>query len=153
MNFIGDRSGLDELLQTMMKSVEAHTADNKTLILNIVINYGGRWDIIQATKKLMKQIQAGELEPEQVDEAVFSDALETAMLPDPDLFIRTSGEQRISNFFLWQLSYSELYFTEKLWPDFTGDAFKQALDWFASRERRHGKTSKQLLELAEEKHA
>jgi undecaprenyl diphosphate synthase len=144
LTFIGDRTGLDDVLQTMMQAAEDHTRANQKLTLNIVVNYSGRWDIVDATRRLMHRVQAGEIAPDDVNEAIFSETLVTHALPDPDLFIRTSGERRISNFFLWQLAYSELYFTDILWPDFTSHDFKQALDWFASRERRYGKTSHQL---------
>ena len=148
--FIGNRSELSALLQAAMQSVEQQTEHNKILILNIVINYGGRWDITEAARVLAERVQAGALLPGDINEDVFSEALATRQLPEPDLFIRTSGESRISNFFLWQLAYSELYFTEVHWPDFTRDEFEHALTWFASRERRYGKTSKQLMEKIEE---
>jgi undecaprenyl diphosphate synthase len=143
--FIGNRSELSDILQTAMQSVEQQTENNQVLILNIVINYGGRWDITEAARVLAERVQSGKLLLDDIDEDVFSNALATRDLPEPDLFIRTSGECRISNFFLWQLAYSELYFTDVLWPDFTADEFEHALTWFASRERRYGKTSKQLI--------
>jgi len=143
--FIGNRSELSDVLQTAMQAVEQQTENNQVLILNIVINYGGRWDITQAARALAERVQSGELLLDDINEDVFSDALATRQLPEPDLFIRTSGECRISNFFLWQLAYSELYFTDIHWPDFTADEFEHALTWFASRERRYGKTSKQLI--------
>jgi len=150
--FIGNRSELSDILQTAMHSVEQHTEHNRTLTLNVVINYGGRWDITQASRVLAKRVQSGELQPEDIDEDVFSDTLATRQLPEPDLFIRTSGERRISNFFLWQLAYCELYFTDINWPDFTADEFRHALNWFATRERRYGKISKQLIEENEGYH-
>ena len=147
--FIGNRSELSDMLQTAMQSVEQHTENNQVLILNIVINYGGRWDITQAARVLAERVQSGEILLDDINEDVFSDALATRQLPEPDLFIRTSGECRISNFFLWQLAFSELYFTDIHWPDFTMDEFEHALTWFASRERRYGKTSKQLIDETE----
>ena len=144
--FMGNRTDLNDVLQTAMKSVEKHTKNNHVLTLNIVINYGGRWDITQAARVLAERVQSGSLLPDDINETVFSGALVTHDLPDPDLFIRTSGERRISNFFLWELAYTELYFTEVCWPDFTADEFERALACFASRERRYGKTSKQLIE-------
>ncbi|MDF1684175.1 MAG: polyprenyl diphosphate synthase [Legionellaceae bacterium] len=150
--FIGNRAELSDILQTAMQSVEQHTENNQVLILNIVINYGGRWDITQATRVIAERVQSGELLVEDINEDVFSDTLATRQLPEPDLFIRTSGECRISNFFLWQLAYCELYFTKIHWPDFTVDEFEQALTWFATRERRYGKTSKQIIEENEENH-
>lgn len=145
LTFTGNRSELSDILQTAMQSVEKHTANNHVLTLNIVINYGGRWDIIEAARVLAERVQSGELSLGDLSEDVFSDALVTRDLPDPDLFIRTSGERRISNFFLWQLAYSELYFTDIHWPDFTAHEFEHALTWFASRERRYGKISRQLI--------
>ena len=139
LRFMGNRSELNDILQTAMQSVEQHTETNQVLTLNIVINYGGRWDITQAARVLAERVQSGELSLDDINEDVFSGVLATHDLPDPDLFIRTSGECRISNFFLWQLAYSELYFTDILWPDFTKDEFEHALTWFASRERRYGK--------------
>ena len=150
--FIGNRVELSDILQTAMQSVEEHTANNQVLTLNIVINYGGRWDITQATRMIAQRVQSGELLLEDINEDVFSDTLATRQLPEPDLFIRTSGECRISNFFLWQLAYCELYFTDIHWPDFTANEFEQALTWFATRERRYGKTSKQIIEENEENH-
>ncbi len=150
--FMGNRSELSDVLQTAMQSVEQHTENNQVLMLNIVINYGGRWDIIQATRVLAERVLSGDLLLEDIREDVFSDTLATRQLPEPDLFIRTSGECRISNFFLWQLAYSELYFTDIYWPDFTAKEFDHALTWFASRERRYGKTSKQLIEENEGNH-
>lgn len=150
--FIGNRAELSDILQTAMQSVEQHTENNQVLILNIVINYGGRWDITQAARVIAKRVQSGELLLEDITEDVFSDTLATRQLPEPDLFIRTSGECRISNFFLWQLAYCELYFTAIHWPDFTADEFEHALTWFATRERRYGKTSKQMIEENEENH-
>lgn len=149
--FIGNRSELSELLQTAMQSVEQHTQNNQVLVLNIVINYGGRWDIVEAARALAERVQSGALSLEDMSEHVFTEALATRQLPEPDLFIRTSGESRISNFFLWQLAYTELYFTDIHWPDFTKEAFEDALIWFASRERRYGKISKQLMNETEEK--
>jgi len=150
--FIGSRTELNDLLQTAMQSVESLTEKNHALTLNIVINYGGRWDITEAARVLAARVQSGELLLDDINEDVFSDALATKTLADPDLFIRTSGERRISNFFLWQLAYSELYFTDLHWPDFTADEFENALTWFASRERRYGKTSKQLIEESKDNH-
>ena len=146
LKFIGARDALDDMLQTLMRSAEALTANNQTLQLNIVMNYSGRWDIIEATRTLAQRVQAGDLQLSELDEAVFSNTLATSGLPEPDLLIRTSGEQRISNFFLWQLAYSELYFTPVAWPEFTPSEFEKALAWFVSRERRYGKTSEQMVE-------
>lgn len=142
--FTGDRTELSSTLQEQMKIAETMTMDNARLLLNVVINYGGKWDIVQATKHIAKQVQEGLLNPDDIDETLFAKHLSIAHLTDPDLFIRTSGEQRISNFFLWQLAYTELYFSEVYWPDFTVVEFEKALVCFNARERRYGKTSQQL---------
>ncbi|OGV38587.1 MAG: di-trans,poly-cis-decaprenylcistransferase [Legionellales bacterium RIFCSPHIGHO2_12_FULL_42_9] len=144
--FIGDRTRLSSLLQMSMQSLEQLTSSNDDLTLNVMMNYGGRWDIVQAARALVREAKDGVLLPEQVDEALFARKLATHDLPDPDLLIRTSGEYRISNFFLWQFAYSEFYFTAVNWPDFTVDEFEKALTSFASRMRRYGKTSAQLTE-------
>ena len=146
LRFIGERAVLDDALQTRMQSSESLTKDNQTLHVNVAMNYSGRWDIIQATRQLLHRVEAGEISSDDINEAVFSEALSTSGLSEPDLFIRTSGERRISNFFLWQSAYSELYFTDVPWPEFTPEEFEKSLTWFASRERRYGKTSKQMIE-------
>ncbi|MDX2345898.1 MAG: polyprenyl diphosphate synthase [Legionella sp.] len=146
LRVIGERQGLDDALKTLIQSVESLTENNQTLHLNIMMNYSGRWDIMQATRQLAHQVQSGEVQPDDIDEALFSGMLSTAAFPEPDMLIRTSGELRISNFFLWQLAYAELYFTPVAWPEFTKAEFDKALDWFASRERRYGKTSQQIVE-------
>ncbi len=141
VRFIGERTALSEELQAGMCSIEALTANNVSLILNIMMNYGGRWDIVQAAKRLASEVQAGLLQPEAIDEWLFAKKLTTQALPDPDLLIRTSGELRISNFFLWQLAYSELYFSTFYWPDFNATELKQALDSYCARSRRYGTVS------------
>lgn len=142
--FTGGRVELSDTLQSAIKTAEAYTADNKRLTLNVVFNYGGKWDILQGVKKIAQDVLDGTMTVQDIDETVFSSYLNTRHLPDPDLFIRTSGEQRISDFFLWQLSYTELYFSDLCWPDFTVQEFSHALSFFSERERRFGKTSKQL---------
>lgn len=144
--FTGDREQLSQALRDEMHLAETMTMDNQLLLLNVVINYGGKWDIVQAARKLAHQVANGVLSPDDINESLFAKQLSIAHLPDPDLFIRTSGEQRISNFFLWQLAYTELYFSEVYWPDFTASEFEKALASFGNRERRFGKTSKQLRE-------
>lgn len=148
LRFTGDRKQLSIELREQMQLAEELTANNTRLLLNVVINYGGKWDIVQATQKLAEKVLAGELLPTDINEQLFAAMLNTHGLPDPDLFIRTSGEQRISNFLLWQLAYAELYFSEVNWPDFTQEEFEKALIWFAHRERRYGKTSKQIMEAS-----
>lgn len=144
--FTGDRVGLSEALQQAIITAESYTVNNAGLILNVVFNYSGKWDILQTVKKIAANVVNGEIEIQDIDAALFSSYLSTNGLPDPDLFIRTSGEQRISDFFLWQLSYTELYFSELCWPDFTVEEFAYAINCFSERERRYGKTSKQLEE-------
>ena len=141
---IGDRQGLPEKIQQKIEEVETLTQHNTRLQLNVALNYGGRWDIAQAARALAQQVAAGQLQPDDVDEQHFNQYLVTAGMPDVSLFIRTSGEIRISNFLLWQLSYAELYFTDVLWPDFDESSLQAALEWFAKRQRRFGKTGEQV---------
>lgn len=138
IRFLGNREPFPTDLRERMRETEALTADNGGLQLNIAAGFGGRWDIVNATRHLAAEVQAGRLHPDQIDEERFSGALSLAGIGDPDLFIRTGGERRISNFFLWDLAYTELYFSERLWPDFGADAFKEAVADFAERERRYG---------------
>ena len=146
LRFTGNRNQLSQALCEEMRSAEAITEKNDQLILNIVLNYGGKWDIVQAAKTLALQVANGKLLLDDIDEIMFEKSLNTHGLPDPDLFIRTSGEQRISNFFLWQLAYTELYFTDIHWPDFSVSEFEKALACFNNRRRRYGLTEKQLNE-------
>lgn len=141
MRFSGNRCELSPSLQAQMLAAEHATQDNQRLTLNIAVNYGGKWDIAQAAKTIAKAVAAGQLNPDLIDEALFERYLDTYGLPEPDLFIRTSGEHRISNFFLWQLAYTELYFSPVYWPDFDAQHFEQALASFASRKRRFGQIS------------
>ncbi len=137
MEFPGERQGLSELVRSSLEQARAQTACNDRLVLNICFNYGGRWDIVQAAQQLA-------LRGEAITEASLSAALSMAQVPDPDLVIRTGGEQRISNFMLWQSAYSEFYFSDKLWPDFDAAEFDRALACYAGRERRFGLISEQL---------
>jgi undecaprenyl diphosphate synthase len=137
---IGDLSGFSERIQTLIRDAETRTRDNTRLTLTVAANYGGRWDLVQAVKKLMLSGVA----PDAVNETNLTGQLSLADLPEPDLFIRTGGEQRISNFLLWQLAYTELYFTETLWPDFDSDALDAAIASYRKRERRFGRTSEQV---------
>ena len=146
LRFIGDRSLLSSELQAQMQQAEELTQMNQKLLLNVAVNYSGKWDILQASKKVAKAYQEQNLSLDDIDEACFSSYLSTKNWKDPDLFIRTSGEHRISNFFLWQLAYTEFYFTSTQWPDFTEKVFTKALDSYATRERRYGQTSEQLRE-------
>lgn len=144
--FTGSRAELSHALSEQMQKAETLTVNNSKLTLNVVINYGGKWDIVQAVKTLTHRVVNGEIPLEDINEKMFTQQLNTCDLPDPDLFIRTGGEQRLSNFFLWQLAYTELYFSDSYWPDFTVQEFKKALGCFSSRERRFGQTSQQIFE-------
>jgi undecaprenyl diphosphate synthase len=146
LTIIGDRKALSKKLQQRIDKVEKITAENSGLVLQIAANYGGRWDITQAAKKLAEQVARGELAPESITEESLSSQLSFSGLPDPDLFIRTGGEQRISNFMLWQSAYTEFYFSDALWPDFREAAFDQALEAYAKRQRRFGLTGEQAIE-------
>src|SRR5436309_4396318 len=135
---IGRRSGLpDEVLEELDENIRV-SRDNSGMILCLAINYGGRTELVDAVRSIAEQARQGTLEPEQIDEAVISNALYTSGMPDPDLLIRTAGEMRVSNFLLWQISYAELWVTEKCWPEFDKDTLHQALRNYASRERRFG---------------
>lgn len=144
--FIGDRSAFTPLIRDKMSRAETLTADNRGITANVAASYGGRWDIVRAARQLAAEAVAGQLAPEQIDEALFASRLSLAGQPEPDLFIRTGGDMRVSNFLLWQLAYTEMWFTETLWPDLDETTLQQALDDFASRERRFGLTSAQVLE-------
>ena len=141
LNIIGDISRFSEKLQAAITSAIEKTANNERLVLTIAVNYGGRWDITQAISRLLadKSIDSSNLTEESI-----RPYLSLGHLPDPDLFIRTGGERRISNFMLWHLAYTELYFTDILWPDFTESYFDEAIDFYRHRERRFGQTSEQV---------
>ncbi|MBP5476901.1 MAG: isoprenyl transferase [Paludibacteraceae bacterium] len=141
---IGDLNRLPQKAQDKFRRCMEQTAGNTGLRLVIALSYSARWEIIRAARKLAEEVQSGTLRVEDIDETTVSEHLTTSGIPDPDLLIRTSGEQRISNFLLWQAAYSELYFTPCLWPDFTVDEFYKALIDYQGRERRFGKTSEQL---------
>jgi len=144
LRIIGDRTAFSDRLQRRMADAEAATAGNDRLVLQVAANYGGRWDIAQAARQLARAARDGELNPEAIDEARVAAALSFADLPDPDLFIRTGGEQRLSNFLLWQSAYTELYFTDCLWPDFDAAAYAEAMRVYGSRQRRFGQTAEQV---------
>lgn len=147
LRIVGDVSAFDKKIQEQIKKSEALTKDNKTLILNIAANYGGQWDITQSVKHLASLVEVGELKAEEITSELIEQNLCMNDLPVPDLFIRTGGEERISNFLIWQLAYSELYFTDTLWPDFDRQAFEAALDSFAGRQRRFGHTGEQVEDM------
>ena len=138
LNVLGDFEGLPASVQGSLRRVMESTRGNRRMLLNLALNYGGRAEILQAVRQVAAQVKAGKLRPAALDEEAFSRFLYTGGMPDPDLLIRTSGEQRISNFLLWQISYAELYITPKLWPDFGKEDFAQALAEFQRRERRFG---------------
>lgn len=144
LKIIGDRSRFAPELCKAMTDAEAVTAGCEGMQLLIAANYGGQWDMVQATQSLARDVVAGVIEPEAITAAAIDSRLCTAGFPPPDLCIRTGGERRISNFLLWQLAYSELYFSDLYWPDFKHDAMRDALADFACRQRRFGKTSDQL---------
>lgn len=135
--FVGERAGLSDKVSASLAQAEAATAHNQRLVLNVCFNYGGRWDIAQAADKLAARGEA-------ITEASLNGAMAMSHVPDPDLLVRTGGEQRISNFLLWQAAYSELHFSDALWPDFDEAALDVAIAAFQKRERRFGKTSEQL---------
>lgn len=144
LRFIGEHEAFSDELRGRMRAAERLTDNNRAMTLNVAVSYGGRWDIIQAAQALARAAAAGELDPADIDEARFAGELGLAGLPEPDLFIRTGGEHRLSNFLLWHLAYTELWFTPCLWPDVDRSVLDQALAAFASRERRYGRLSEQL---------
>ena len=144
LRFIGDRHQLGPALVAATDNAEQKTAGNKGLDLIVAVAYGGRWDLVQAARVLAERARDGYIDPAAIDEATFASALATSDLPPVDLLIRTGGEQRISNFLLWDLAYSELYFSECLWPEFDRVEFERALEFFASRQRRFGRTGQQM---------
>lgn len=145
LKIIGDKSAFSEKLQAKILAAEQQTVNNTGLTLVIAANYGGRWDIAQAVRCISAEIQAGTLAVSEISEKLINDHLVTADLPEPDLFIRTGGEERISNFLLWQLAYTEFYFTESLWPDFDQESLAEAIKSFKNRQRRFGKTGEQMV--------
>jgi undecaprenyl diphosphate synthase len=144
LRFIGDKTAFKPNIQKKMSQAEVLTVENKRMVANIAINYGGRWDIAQAASRMAKAATEGHLSPDDIDEVEFAHYLALADSPDPDLFIRTGGEMRISNFLLWQSAYTEFHFTSVLWPDFDKESLDQAITAFQSRERRFGRTSDQV---------
>lgn len=141
---IGDLAKLPKKCQAQLDKTKGKTAENDSLTLVLALSYSGRWDIIEAIKRIGIDVKEGKLAPEEINDGLLDQALSTSCFPNPDLLIRTSGEQRISNFLLWEIAYSELYFTPVLWPDFTKDDFYKAIVDYQARERRFGKTSEQI---------
>lgn len=144
LRIIGNIADFSDKIQHAIYQAETLTQNNTGMTLVLAANYGGLWDLTQAVQAIASKIKSGDINDTDITQETIRAHLTTADLPDPDLFIRTSGEQRISNFYLWQLSYSELYFTDVTWPDFNALEFNKALDYFANRERRYGHTSEQL---------
>jgi undecaprenyl diphosphate synthase len=138
LKLLGDMSRFSEKIQALALAAQAATAANDKLVFNVAINYGGRWDVAQACRKLAKKVADGQMLASDITEDAISNELSTSGMPDPDLFIRTSGEYRISNFLLWQAAYSEFYFTDVLWPDFNEQEFTDALVKYTNRNRRYG---------------
>ncbi len=145
LRIIGDLTRFPERLQKAIAAAEETTRDNKALNLTIAINYGGKWDMLQACQSVAELVEQGEIQASSITPALIVSQLCTNELPEPDLFIRTGGEIRISNFLLWQLAYTELYFTDTYWPDFDESCLNAALAEFASRQRRFGKTGAQIV--------
>ncbi|MBT8123228.1 MAG: isoprenyl transferase [Gammaproteobacteria bacterium] len=146
LKFLGETSAFSKKLFKQIQKSEEITSKNEKLFLNIAVNYGGKWDILEAIKKLINAVQNGELSLVDINDEALESKLATQDMPAPDLFIRTGGEQRISNFLLWQLAYTELYFSEVLWPDFSPKELKKAFDSYSSRQRRFGRTQEQVTE-------
>jgi len=144
LKFVGARAQLAQKLCDMIAASEDQTRLNTGLRLQVAVAYGGRWDIVQATRSLARQVAAGELQADEIDDAAMANELALAGMPDPDLLIRTGGEQRISNFLLWNLAYAELWFCDTLWPDFNASDFDAALEFYMQRERRYGHTGEQV---------
>lgn len=144
LQFVGNLDAFDQGLREGMESAMARTAGNRKLRLNVAINYGGRWDIVQAARQAAAAVQRGELRAEDIDEASLGRWISLSELPPLDLFIRTGGDCRISNFLLWQAAYAELYFTDTLWPDFDQAQLQRAIEDYARRERRFGRTGEQV---------
>ncbi len=148
LRIIGDRSRFNEDTQERMAAAETLTRENSQLTLIMAMNYGGRWDVVEAARRLAVDVQAGRCRPEDVDEQQFQQYTSLADVPDPDLCIRTGGDRRISNFLLWQFAYTELYFTDEYWPDFRGPSLCEALREYGRRQRRFGLSAEQAEELS-----
>jgi len=144
LRIVGDLASLDPQLQRLIVEAEARTERNERLKLSVCASFGGRWDVVQAVRSMLAAEPELAGRPQDIDEARLAQHLSLSFAPDPDLLIRTGGERRISNFLLWQLAYSEIYFSDELWPDFGALALDAALAWYAQRERRFGRTSQQV---------
>ena len=144
LRIIGNRQSLAVRLQQRIAEAEALTAANTRLDLQVAVSYGGRWDLVEAARRLAARAASGALRPADIDEAALAAELQLSELPDPDLFIRTGGDHRVSNFLLWNIAYAELFFTDTLWPDFDERTLAEAIADFESRERRFGLTGRQV---------
>ena len=144
IQFIGDRSQFGEKLQEKIRQAEQITAKNEKFVLNIAANYGGRWDIVQACKTLCEKVRSNLIDLDNLDENEFALHLSTGGMPDPDLLIRTAGEQRVSNFLIWQMAYTEFYYTDLNWPDFDAKQLQIAFEEFTRRKRKFGRTQEQV---------
>ncbi|WP_454690503.1 polyprenyl diphosphate synthase [Achromobacter aloeverae] len=144
LRVVGDLAPFEPRLRDLIEQAQARTAHHDRLHLSICANYGGRWDILQATRRMLAENPQLAQHPGNIDEATLTRYLSMAWAPEPDLFIRTGGEQRISNYLIWQLAYTELYFTDRYWPDFGAAELEAAFEWYRTRERRFGRTSAQL---------
>ncbi len=144
LKFIGDKTAFANKLQEIINQSESLTSSNTGLCLNVAANYSGRWDITNAFQTIAKEIASNQLNVDDIDEDLIGNRVSLTEYSEPDLFIRTGGEQRISNYLLWQLAYTELYFTDVLWPDFDSEQLDNAIEWFTKRQRRFGKTSEQV---------
>jgi undecaprenyl diphosphate synthase len=144
VRFIGDLDALNPALRRATEAAEAQTRCNTRLDLVVAVAYGGRWDVVQAARKLATEAAAGRLDPTAIDEAKLASALQTAAYPGVDLLIRTGGEKRVSNFLLWDIAYAELFFSDVLWPDFTAAELRKAFEFYAQRQRRFGRTGEQI---------
>jgi len=144
LRFIGARQNLPTVLQKRMEDAEAKTSGNKRMKLVLAVDYGGRWDIVQAVRRVAEKVRRGDLAAAEVDESVLRRHMASADLEEPDLLIRTGGEQRLSNFLLWDLAYTEIFFSEALWPAFAEKDLQEALHFFEQRQRRFGRTSEQI---------
>lgn len=144
LKFIGNRDEFPSKLVDMINNTERQTAENSGLKLFVAANYGGRWDIVQACRKIVEDVEQDKIKADEINEACLSEHVALSEYPEPDLFIRTGGEQRVSNFLLWQCAYSEIYFCEELWPDFNHEHMHNALKWYEGRQRRFGLTVEQI---------
>lgn len=146
LRVVGDLSAFEPHLRDLILAAQARTEHNSTLHLTVAANYGGRWDILQAMQKALRNNPELGANPDLLTETMLSEHMAMSFAPEPDLFIRTGGEQRISNFMIWQLAYTELYFSDDFWPDFGAKQIERAFEWYRTRERRFGRTSAQLTD-------